>query len=263
MTTLRQRIRSGERHVGTVLSLADVALAELVADSFDLVWIDLEHGALGPSDAQALTVAVQSARCGSLVRLPHWSYDRLAAVLDAGPDGVVAPCMESAEEARALVSRLRYPPSGVRGYGPRRAGRFGRADRFWTTADAEPACVAQIESAAGVAAAAEIAAVPGVDALVVGCSDLSFAFGAPLDTGSEAFRSAVADVREAAHDAGVAFGVAGGGTPAELVDLAGPGAALVVFSSDVRLYARAADDAGRTLRAALAGAAGEERRAVD
>jgi 2-keto-3-deoxy-L-rhamnonate aldolase RhmA len=91
--------------------------------------------------------------------------------------------------------------------------------------------VLQIETRRGVAAAAEIAAVPGVDALVVGCADLTHDLGEPLCFDSPALRAALATVRAAARDAGVVFGVAG------LPEAAPPdGAGLVITGSDIRLF---------------------------
>jgi 2-keto-3-deoxy-L-rhamnonate aldolase RhmA len=237
--TLAERLRSGDPLVGTVLSLPGVALAELAAAPFDLVWIDLEHGALGVGEAQELAVAAQGAGCAALVRLPRWDWERLPAVLDAGVDGVVGPAVETPAQAAALAARLRYPPGGRRGYGPRRAARAG--------SPAAPALVVQIESATAVEAAPAIAAVPGVDALVIGAADLSFDLGAPLDL--DAIAPAAAAVREAARSAGIGFGVAGPGDPEAL---SGSRPSLLVGSVDVRVYAKAADDLAAALRAALA-----------
>jgi 4-hydroxy-2-oxoheptanedioate aldolase len=252
--SLHRRLHGGEPLVGTVLALPDVALAELGAAPFDLVWIDLEHGALGLREMQELTIAVQRAGCAAAVRLPRWDADRLPAVLDAGPDAVVVPAMESAAHARELAARLRYPPDGARGYGPRRAGDYGRG-----TAE-PPACIVQIETRRGVTDAPEIAAVPGVDALVAGCADLSFALGAPHALDTADMRTAVAEIGDAARDAGIAFGVAGGGTPEQLAALGGVQATLLVHSVDMRLYARAMDAVAARLRAALAAAPEEVRR---
>jgi len=244
---LRERLRSEERLIGTVLSLPGVALAELAAAPWDLVWIDLEHGALGVGDAQELAIGVQSTGCAALVRLPRADSERLFAILDAGVDGVVLPGVESAAEVEATTARLRYPPAGARGYGPRRAGGFGRTPRFWASAQADVACVVQVESPAGVAAAGEIAAAPGVDAVVVGCADLSVALGVPQDLTAPELAGAVEAVGRAAAEAGVAFGVAGAGDVGALAELAGPRARLVVYSADVRLYAHAVDAAARAL----------------
>ena len=236
--------------IGTVLSLPDVALAELAGAPLDLVWIDLEHGALTVRDAQALAIGLQGTGCAAHVRLPRWDSDLLPALLDAGVDGIVVPGAEEPAHVAAVAARLRYPPAGSRGFGPRRAGAYGRADGFWASADARVELTVQVETPAGVEAAAGIAAVPGVDTVVVGCGDLSLALDVPQDFHAAPLRAAVRGVAVAATAAGAGFGVAGGGDPAELVALAGRDADLVVFSTDMRLYARAVDAAADALRGA-------------
>ena len=244
MTALRDRLRAGDRMIGTVLASPGATAAELAAAAFDLVWIDLEHGALGLEAMQDAAIGAQAAGAAVAVRIPRWDWPRLPAVLDAGVDGVVVPAVESAQQAAAVCARLRYPPDGVRGFGPRRAGGYGRA-----APDGEPACIVQIETPAGVTAASAIASVEGVDALVVGCSDLSFALGAPLDLESPGLVDAAASVQTAAEAAGVAFGVAGGGSPTVLASVAR--ASVLVYSSDLRIYAQAMDEVAVSLRAAL------------
>jgi len=236
--------------VGTVLSLPGAALAELVGSALDFAWIDLEHGALGLGEMQAMAVGLTAAGCAVHVRLPASGAEQLAAVLDAGVDGVVAPRVESAEQAGDLVRRLRYPPAGRRGFGPRRAGRYGRTPAFWAAPERRVGCTAQIESPAGVAAAAEIAAVEGVDALVVGCSDLSLELDVPQDLAAPSLRAAVLAVAAAAASAGVRFGVAASGDPAGIAALAAGRADLVVYSADTRIYSAAVDGAVRSLEAA-------------
>src|SRR3954451_2484433 len=150
----RRPSRRRVMEIGTVLSFPGAALAELAGSALDFAWIDLEHGALSLGDMQAMAVGLAAAGCAAHVRLPASDADRLGAVLDAGVDGVVAPRVESAQEARDLVGRLRYPPAGRRGFGPRRAGRFGRTAAFWTSTESRVTCTVQIESRTGVAAAA-------------------------------------------------------------------------------------------------------------
>jgi 4-hydroxy-2-oxoheptanedioate aldolase len=236
--------------VGTVISLPDVALAELAGMALDFAWIDLEHGALSVRDAQALAIALTAAGCEAHVRLPHAGSDLLGPLLDAGVDGIVAPRVDDAETARRLVERLRYPPAGTRGYGPRRAGDYGRPG----APIAPVTCTVQIESPAGVAAAVEIAAVDGVDALVLGCADLTQALDAPQDLSSRALAEAVDRVAVAAAASGRRFGLAAGGDSSEVAALAAGRADDVVFSADVRVYSRAIDAAMDGLATALEGA---------
>lgn len=236
------------RRIGTVLTIPDVTLAELVGEAFDLAWIDLEHGALGCSDVPPLAVGLRAAGCEAYARLPSWRSELLQPVVDAGVDGIVAPSIERAEEAVALVRRLRYPPAGERGFGPRRAGGYGRR----AAAPPAPRCTVQIESVAGVHAAAAIARVDGVDALVVGCADLTLALGGEPGVLSAALGEAARTVKLAARAAGKAFGVAGAGDAATLAALANGDADVVVHSVDVRIYARAVDLARELARGAPA-----------
>jgi 2-keto-3-deoxy-L-rhamnonate aldolase RhmA len=232
--------------VGTVIALPGAVLAELAGAPLDLAWIDLEHGALTPADVPAVAVGLRAAGCEAHVRLPSWRSEALGPVLDAGVDGVVVPAIETAGEAAAVVRAMRHPPAGARGYGPRRAGGYGRR------APGAAALTVQIESPRGVENAEAIAAVDGVDALVVGCSDLGLALGgAPGDLAAPRLAGAVARVATAAAAAGAAFGVAGGGAPQALAALAPAGAApaVLVHSTDVRLYARAIDAMAAAARA--------------
>jgi 4-hydroxy-2-oxoheptanedioate aldolase len=240
--------------IGTVLSLPGAALAELAGAALDFAWIDLEHGALGLGDVQDMAVGLAAAGCAAHVRVPSSDADNVAAVIDAGVDGVVVPRVESAGEARAAVARLRYPPTGRRGYGPRRAGRYGRTGAFWAAAESRVQCTVQIESRAGVAAAAQIAAVDGVDAIVVGCSDLSLELDVPQDLRAAALGAAVDGVAAAAAAAGVRFGLAASGDTEAIAALAAGRAALIAYSADTRIYSAAIDAAAASLEGIRAAA---------
>ena len=230
---------AGPPLVGTVISLPDVGLAELTAAAVDFVWIDLEHGALSGRDVQPLAIAARSAGAAALVRVRASNDVALGPALDAGVDGVVAPRIERADEAAQLVERLRYPPRGSRGLAARRASGYrGTAP--------EPVCFVQLESGAAVEHAEAIARVDGVDALVVGCSDLALDMGEELEQGWPRCREAIVRVSAACSEAGVACGVAGPDDPALLRELAGDRAGVLVLGADVRIFARA-------LRGAFAG----------
>jgi 4-hydroxy-2-oxoheptanedioate aldolase len=232
---------------GTVLTLAGAATAELLAQPFDLVWIDLEHGALGPHEAQELILGAQAAGTFALVRLPARAYQLMTAMLDAGADGVVLADVSEPALAAEAASRLAHPPQGTRGWGPRRLSvrerqRGARSER--------PSLWAQVERSEAVEHAGALAAA-GVDALVVGTADLSFSLGTPLDSHAPGLVAAVDTVRRASRDAGVGFGVAGA------LDAAPPavcaGANMLIHSTDARLCAAAVDHAAEW----LAGVAGD------
>jgi 4-hydroxy-2-oxoheptanedioate aldolase len=246
-TDFRRRIASGEPLLGTVTTVPDVVLAELTASAVEFVWIDLEHGALGAADVAPLAIAARAGGATSLVRLLRGDDAALGPALDAGVDGVVAPRVETAAEAEGLVEQLRHPPRGSRGVAARRGSAYGRDG----ASTPEPLCFVQIESPQGLAAAAEIAAVDGVDALVVGCADLALRLGDSA-VHSDRMRTAVASVQRAAELAGIASGVAGPDDPELLARLAGGRSNVLVLAADVRLYARALHAGFDRLRADLA-----------
>jgi 2-keto-3-deoxy-L-rhamnonate aldolase RhmA len=232
----RDRLVRGERLVGTLITLPGCAFAELVAGSFDYVCVDLEHAALGATDLQDAAIGAQAAGAAALARVPL-GRGLLTPALDCGVEGIVAPMVEDAEVARTYVEQMRYPAGGSRGFGPRRVAR--RAPSA-----GDPILIAQIESAGAVEEAAAIASVDGVDALIVGTSDLSFDLGAPLAFDDERLRSCVAAVRDAAVAAGRAFGLAGRLQPGSLGSELEGAASLLMLSTDAVLCATALDEAG-------------------
>jgi 2-keto-3-deoxy-L-rhamnonate aldolase RhmA len=244
--TLRDAVRAGHPLTGTVLTLPGVTSAELIAEAFDVVWIDLEHGALGAREAQEMVIGSQAAGAFALARLPADAHALMTAVLDAGADGVVLADVDDASVAAAAVDRVLHPPAGNRGWGPRRLTlRHRSAHRT----PARPSVWVQIESARGVERARDIAGVEGIDAIVVGTADLSFSVGTPLDTHAPQLVDAVGHVAAAARQAGTAFGVAGAldAAPPELY----ADATILVHATDARLCAAAVDEAARWLRTVI------------
>jgi 4-hydroxy-2-oxoheptanedioate aldolase len=241
-------LRAGRWIAGTVVSSPDPVLAERLASGFDLIWIDLEHSALSIRDAQMLVIAVQAAGAAALVRVSHSRSDLLGALLDAGVDGVVAPKIESAAEAADLVRRMQYPPTGDRGFAPRRAtgrrevtGALDMGSRL--------ICIAQIETQRAVVEAGEIAKVEGIDALVVGTADLSFDLGSPLDLQTQELQNAVQCVGKAALVSGKRWGVAIASVPLWVRALPTQGGSVLVYASDARIYGHAAKESSELVRA--------------
>jgi 4-hydroxy-2-oxoheptanedioate aldolase len=170
----------------------------------------------------------------------------MTTMLDAGADGIVLADVRDPVTARAAAERMLHPPDGTRGWGPRRLTL--RRRRHSQGLPAASLCV-QIESSEAVENAAEIAAVPGVDAIVVGTADLSFSLGQPLEVGAPAMLEALREVRQAARAAGVEFGVAG---PIDrLPPEALVGAGQLIHSTDARICATAVDRVAEELRTAM------------
>jgi 4-hydroxy-2-oxoheptanedioate aldolase len=242
--SLRDAVLSGERLIGTTVCLPGAAMAELTAEPFDLVWIDLEHSPFGPLDAQDVILGAQAAGAYALGRIPADAHRLMAQMLDAGIDGIVLADVRDAATAQAAAQLMRHPPDGDRGYGPRRLSLRRRGTGL---TPARPSLWVQIESEQGVRDAEQIAAVDGVDAVVVGTADLSFALGTPLQTGSPQVRAAVHHIQAAALSAGKTFGLAGA-LDANAATLA-TGASILVLGTDARLCAAAVDAAAQRMRA--------------
>ena len=227
--------------MGTFIGTASPVTAEVCAAAgFDWLLLDLAHGAGGEEQVRATVPAAAAYRVPTVVRVESDARIRLGRVLDNGAAGVMLPRMESAAQVREAVSHLRYPPHGDRGVATyNRACRFGLDAGALDTADDEILGIVQIESAAAVAAADDIAALDGVDVLFVGPRDLSHDLGVPGQLSAPAFMDAIEQVRLAAEKNGKACGllVNDGAAAAKRIE---EGWGFVAIGSDSTLLAAAA-----------------------
>jgi 4-hydroxy-2-oxoheptanedioate aldolase len=196
---LKTRIRAGDQLLGVLLRVPADELVEMAALSgFDFVFLDSEHGPADIVEMRRHIVLAQLHGVPSLVRVGSGEPGLVLRALDAGAAGVIAPHIDTPAAAQALVESAHYPPVGHRGFATySRAGRFGSVDpeAHRQSALAETVVVAMIESPEGVRHAAGIAAMPGVDAVMIGVADLRAASGAgdlPFDDAVLAVNDAVA-----------------------------------------------------------------------
>jgi 2-keto-3-deoxy-L-rhamnonate aldolase RhmA len=152
----------------------------LAAAGVDFALFDLEHTAWDAESLRRTLAAGRDTGIHTVTRVVRAQYPLVVTALDAGSRGVMAPMVESADEARLLVESARYPPVGRRGFGvimsdELAGGPAAAAER----ANRDTFVIAQIESEAGVEHADEILAVPGIDAAWVGQFDLSLSLGCP------------------------------------------------------------------------------------
>ena len=205
-----RRLRERGFQLGATVSSTDVAVAEAMAASdLDFIMLDTEHSPLGPEAVQTLVMAAQGAGTPVLVRVGGLEPIRLMQPLDVGAAGVIVPRVRNADEVRWVVEQTRYPPVGLRGFGPRRAGGYGRTTAEYVAGSPDNVgVVVQIETSEAVANLAEIASVPGLDGLLVGPNDLSAALGVPGQTDSAPVRDVMRRVVEVCRDRGLAAGTA-------------------------------------------------------
>lgn len=193
-----------EYPVGNWLSIGHPAVAEICADGFDFVVIDTEHTDMGLESVTEMLRAVDAVGdVRSFVRVPWNDPVVIKRVLDLGPDGVIVPMVETAEEARDAVEAMRYPPDGRRGVAPGRASDYGRTfETYVQHADDDLHTIVQIETVRGVDNAEAIVAVDGVDAVLIGHGDLSGSLGVLGEWNHTKFRSALEVIIDATHEAG-------------------------------------------------------------
>jgi 2-dehydro-3-deoxyglucarate aldolase len=206
---LRQRLFDGERLIGCWLSLGSPITTEVVGVAgFDWLLLDAEHA---PNDVLSLIpqlMALKDSPSAPVVRPPWNDTVILKRLLDAGCHNFLIPFVETAGQARAAVAATRYPPAGVRGVSvSQRSNRYGSVPDYFATINEQIVVIVQIESRAGAAAAAEIAAVDGVDGLFIGPSDLAAAYGHLGNAGHPEVQQAIAQVHAAAQAAGKATGI--------------------------------------------------------
>lgn len=160
------------------VGLPDPLVAGMVAtEPFDSVVLDMQHGFVDLHSVVQGIAQVALAGKPALVRIPVGQFATASRVLDAGAAGVIAPMVNSAADARALVSFTKYPPLGERSWGPAVALNVCglSAPEYLAQANALTATIAMVETRAALAAIDEILAVDGIDGVLVGPGDLSIA----------------------------------------------------------------------------------------
>jgi 4-hydroxy-2-oxoheptanedioate aldolase len=245
-TSLRARLRSGEQLVGALVRMPCEDVVEMLAVAgVDFVLVDCEHG---PADVLALRTHIALAQVHGvpvLVRPGEHEPGLVLRALDQGAQGIVAPHVESAEEARALVDMVQYPPVGRRGFATYpRAGRFGTVSAADHRATASEALViAMLESPQAAGIASEILGTAGIDGYLIGTADLS----ASTTPGDPAVAKSVATIHEQAAQVG-SWRAELAGSPEDADRILTAGGRLVVYNVAqvlMRVFAELVAPAGR------------------
>jgi 2-dehydro-3-deoxyglucarate aldolase/4-hydroxy-2-oxoheptanedioate aldolase len=173
-------VAQGQLCVGTVITFSDPAISELMAEAgYDFIWIDMEHGAIDLKTALGHIMAVRGTATAPFVRVPCNDANVIKPILDLAPAAIIVPMVNSAQEAEQAVATCKYPPRGVRGYGPRRGMDYGALSmsQYLQTADGQTMVFIQIEHIAAVRNIDDILSVAGLDGICLGLNDLSGSVG--------------------------------------------------------------------------------------
>jgi 4-hydroxy-2-oxoheptanedioate aldolase len=228
---------------GMWVASGSAVCAEICAGAgFDWLLIDAEHA---PNDLRSILAQLQAVAAypvTPVIRPPSGDPVLIKQLLDVGAEVLLIPMVDSAAQARAVVAATRYPPQGIRGVGSAlaRASRWNRIEGYLHAAASTVSVLVQVESRAGLAAAAQIAAVDGVDGVFLGPADLAASLGHlgeqdhPEVTG--AVQDAITSITAAGKPAGVnAF------PPALAARYLAAGARFILIGADVTLLARGSE----------------------
>ena len=205
--SLKKRFDAGDTIFTAWSGLPEpLTIEALCQTGFDAVTLDMQHG--GHSDDSVLRCLqpIVSAGLPGIVRIPVGAFDMASRALDFGADAVIAPMINSADDARAFAASMKFPPEGERSWGPTFAlGRHGGdGQTLLSSANRDTMALAMIETRRAYEALDDILAVPGIDGIFVGPSDLSIAWtnGRAIAPTLEDMMEAVADIATRTRAAG-------------------------------------------------------------
>ena len=242
---LLRRMKNKELIIGTHVNLADLSVAEAMGVlGFEFVWIEGEHGPLDKQTILGHIIACKAGNTAAFVRIPWNDPVLVKPILEMGPDGIVFPFIRTAEEAKAAVASCRYPPKGIRGFGPRRANQYGTQpnDDYISGADSSFLKIMQIEHIDAVNNLKEIIAVDGVDTIVAGANDLSGSVGLLGKTRHPEVISLLDKIAEVSNAAGMPFGISMGFDRDNIADWLRRGASWMAAGNDVSYLMSAGAD---------------------
>lgn len=174
--TIKDRIIARENLCGCHVHLGDVAATEILAGlGYDMVWIDMEHTSLSCEQVHHHMLAAEAAGTPAIIRVPANDMTTTKRILEMGPDAIVFPMVRDSEHARELLSWTLYPPFGKRGFGPKRAVRYGldEESRYCGEGHLSMCRFVQVEQKSAVEDVERLAELPYLDGCILGLCDLS------------------------------------------------------------------------------------------
>lgn len=243
MSRLHEKLKSGELAIGTCVGLGSMYTTELLGDAgLDYVWIDGEHCALSLRDIQDHLIAAKASGASGIVRIPWNDAVLVKPVLDMGAEGIIFPMICTGEEAKSAVESCRYPMNGIRGFGPRRANKYGliSALEYSKITEQTQLKIMQIEHIDAYKNIDDIIAVEGIDAFLIGPNDFQSSLGNIGLPADEETNKIYDDMCAKFVAAKIPFGVAGGFSPAFVEQWIKRGAAFINLGFDYAFVAQGA-----------------------
>jgi 2-dehydro-3-deoxyglucarate aldolase len=199
-TDLKKRLKEKSVTIGSWITLASPAIAEIMAKSgFDWLVVDMEHSAIELPQAQALIRVIELSGSVPLVRVGENNPNLIKRVMDSGASGVIVPMVNTEDDAIRAVNAVKYPPVGTRGVGLARAQGYGMDfENYKKWAEQKSIVIVQIEHIQAVKNMEKILKVAGVDGFIIGPYDLSASIGKPGEFDAPEVKNALRTVNETA-----------------------------------------------------------------
>jgi 2-keto-3-deoxy-L-rhamnonate aldolase RhmA len=253
----KQRLEAGELSLGVGLRQArtsDIGKAMKTA-GFDWLFIDMEHNTMDIDTATQIAVAAQDAGITPIVRVPGFEHHHATRVLDGGAQGIVVPHVDDAETAQRMVSNCRYPPIGKRsitGALPQLDFEAHPIGEMAAAVNEATLLVLMLETPQAIENADAIAAVPGVDALLIGTNDLCLEMGIPGQFDHPDVAAAYETMVAACRKHGKHPGMGGVYNPELMKKYIDIGARLILSGSDLAFMMSGAKNQASAVRGLLA-----------
>jgi 4-hydroxy-2-oxoheptanedioate aldolase len=177
--TLEKKLHDRTPAFGISMVYDDPSVLESVGPGLDFVWVDTQHGSIGMERVKSIVRTCELIEATSLVRVAGHDRQTIAVVLDMDAGGVMVPQIDTPEQAREVIRAAKFPPVGDRSYAGLRV-YVRRGPSFNQYANQRQLLVAQMESPQAIENADAIAAVDGVDVLMLSPDDLRLRLGVPL-----------------------------------------------------------------------------------
>lgn len=206
---MREAWRRGETVFGMWAALPSAFSVELMAaPGVGYVCVDQQHGLIDYADTLPMYAAAEARGVTAITRVAANQGWMIGKSLDAGAQGVIVPLVNTREEAQAAVMACRYPPSGVRSFGPIRAAVVS-ARRDTDSLGNSVVCFAMIETRQALEHIDEIASTPGLDGIYIGPADLALGLGLPpdLDKSEPEHVAAVSRILDSCQRHGIVAGI--------------------------------------------------------
>lgn len=233
---IKAKLRKNEPALITTLHYTDGTLYEMTSlMGFDGIWMDLEHHHYSVETAANLMRAARVGASDIVARPAKGEYMRMARLLEAGAQGIMYPRCESAAEAAEVVKWMKFAPVGERGLDAANADApycCMPVKPYLRMANEETLVIVQIESPRAVENVEAIAAVPGVDILMIGPGDLSVLAGMPFDFENPYMLKARERVAAAAKANKIHWGTVSG-APEHTKKLLDMGARFICHGADI------------------------------